>query len=80
MGIVEPEASIVRVAELLGGNTETDESIEDKVEDLRSFFIVHLQGIYDQNLCMAVVTSLAVLENDIRRTNRVRALLRNCCK
>ncbi len=80
VGIVEPEASIVRVAELLGGNTETDESIEDKVEDLRSFFIVHLQGIYDQNLCMAVVTSLAVLENDIRRTNRVRALLRNCCK
>lgn len=77
--IAETEASLVRAAELLAGNRETDESIEDKVEDLRSFFIVHLQGTYDQNLCMAVVTSLAVLENDIRRTNRLRALIRTCC-
>lgn len=67
-------------AAIIAGDPAADSSIEEKVEDLRTFFIVHLKGDYDQNLCMAVVTSLAVLDNDIRRTNHLRASLRRIQK
>lgn len=46
--------------------------IEDKIRDLVSFFIIHLKGDYDHNLCIAVVSSIFTLEKDIRQNNRIR--------
>ena len=54
---------------------ECDQAIEDKVDDLTSFFVIHLRGEYDQNLCMAVVTALMALEKDIKRNNVIRQQL-----
>lgn len=54
-------------------NVPADErGVEDKVDDLISFFVIHLRGDYDHNLCMAVVTALSSLEKEIRCTNRIR--------
>lgn len=51
----------------------TDESvIEDKVNDLVSFFVMHLKGDYDHNLCMGVVTSVSTLDKEIMKYNRIR--------
>ena len=46
--------------------------VEDKIDDLLSFFIVHLRGQYDVNLCRAVVAALFTLAKDIRQNNRIR--------
>lgn len=46
--------------------------LEDKIRDLISFFIIHLKGIYDTNLCLAVVSAIFVLDKDIRQNNRIR--------
>lgn len=46
--------------------------IEDKIDDLLSFFIIHLRGQYDVNLCRAVVSALFSLSKDIRQNNRIR--------
>ena len=59
----------------LAGLPADENAIEDKVDDLTSFFIIHLRGEYDQNLCLAVVTSLMALEKDIKRNNRIRNLI-----
>ena len=47
-------------------------SLEDKVRDLISFFVVHLKGVRNHNLCMAVVSAIFILEKDIRQNNRIR--------
>ena len=46
--------------------------IEEKIEDLLSFFIIHLEGSYDQNLCHAVVSAVFTLCRDIKQNNRIR--------
>lgn len=46
--------------------------VEDKLNDLLSFFVIHLKGDYDVNLCRAVVTALFTLSKDIRQNNRIR--------
>ncbi len=46
--------------------------IEDKLNDLKSFFIIHLQGEYDQNLCYAIINAIYTLEKDIKQNNRIR--------
>ncbi len=56
-----------REAFSIGGNI-----IEDQLRDLLSFFVVYLKGEYDNNLMVAVVSSLFVLEKDVTQNNRVR--------
>ena len=51
---------------------EIDESVEDKVADLVSFFVIHLRGDYDRNLCTGVIVAASQLATDIRKTNRIR--------
>lgn len=48
------------------------ESIGEKVSDLVSFFVIHLKGNYDSNLCVGVVNAIFMLEKDIRQNNRLR--------
>ena len=47
-------------------------SAEERLADLLSFFVIHLRGDYDRNLCVAVVTALFTLEKDLRQTVRIR--------
>lgn len=56
-------------------NFGESDSVEEKVDDLASFFVIHLRGDYDRNLCMAVVTSLMALEKEVKRSNRLRQRL-----
>lgn len=63
---------VATLASIMAELPEDEHAIEDKVDDLTSFFVIHLRGEYDQNLCMAVVTSLMSLEKDIKRNNRIR--------
>lgn len=51
--------------------TESD-VLEDKLSDLLSFFVIHLKGEYDPNLCLAVVSALFTLERDVKHNNRIR--------
>ncbi|MBD5358206.1 MAG: helix-turn-helix transcriptional regulator [Bacteroides sp.] len=46
--------------------------VEEKLQDLLTFFVVHLRGQYDRNLCMAVVSAVFSLEKDVRQNNRIR--------
>lgn len=47
--------------------------VEEKLHDLLCFFVVHLRGEYDRNLCMAVVSAVFSLDNDYRQNNRIRS-------
>ncbi|MDE7159506.1 MAG: helix-turn-helix transcriptional regulator [Muribaculaceae bacterium] len=51
---------------------DVDFAIEEKVSDLESFFVIHLTGDYDANLCMAVVSAIFALGRDLRQNNRIR--------
>ncbi len=64
------------------------QSVEEKIDDLLSFFVMHLRGDYDNNLCVAVVTAIFSLQKDINQNNRIRErilvpqaemLLARCC-
>lgn len=57
---------------LNGFNISESHPIEDKLNDLKSFFIIHLRGTYDQNLCYAVINAIFTLEKDIKQNNRIR--------
>ena len=46
--------------------------MEERLHDLLCFFVVHLRGEYDPNLCVAVVTALSSLDKDYRQNNRIR--------
>lgn len=55
--------------------------LEDKIRDLISFFVIHLRGVENHNLCIAVVSAIFVLEKDIRQNNRIRnRILRPLCE
>ena len=47
--------------------------MEEKIDDLLSFFVMHLKGEYEPNLCVAVVTAIFALRKDIRQNNRIRS-------
>ncbi len=47
-------------------------SILDKLNDLKSMFIIHLSGSYDLNLCYGVISAIILLEKDIRQNDRIR--------
>lgn len=55
--------------------TEVDVMIEEKVGDLLRFFVEHLRGDYNQNLCHAVVTAVFAFDKDVKQNNRLRSLL-----
>lgn len=48
------------------------EEVEAKLDDLISFFVVHLQGIEEYNLCRAVVDALFTLKRDVSQNNKIR--------
>lgn len=55
--------------------------LEEKISDLINFFVIHLRGEYDRNLCVAVVSALATLEKDIQQNNRIRdRILKPLCQ
>ncbi len=51
---------------------ESNDSIEDKINDLINMFVVHLTGDYDINLGQAVLLALDSLKKDIAQNNRIR--------
>ncbi len=53
-------------------DNEASDSIQDKIDDLISMFVMHLKGEYDANLCSAVIIALASLHKDISQNNRIR--------
>ncbi len=57
---------------ILNHNGDEPNPIEDKLNDLKSFFIIHLRGEYDFNLCNAVIATIYTLEKDIKQNNRIR--------
>lgn len=46
--------------------------VEEKLHDLIYFFVAHLKGNYDHNLCNAVITSVFALWQDYLQNNRIR--------
>lgn len=52
-----------------------DQTIEEKLSDLLNFFVIHLSGEYDPNLCHAVITALFMLDRDVKQNNRIRRRL-----
>ncbi len=55
--------------------------LEEKISDLINFFVIHLKGEYDYNLCVAVVSALVTLEKDIQQNNRIRdRILKPLCQ
>jgi len=61
-------------AELNAGKCEADDwqPVADSISDLLSFFVVHLRGDYNENLCNAVVSAIFTLDHDLRQTARIR--------
>lgn len=51
---------------------DTQDAIEDKVNDLISMFVIHLKGDYDMNLGQAVLLALDSIKKDIAQNNRIR--------
>ena len=51
---------------------DTDDSIEALLTDLQRILIKHLTGVYDVNLCHAVIFSISILAKDIKQHNRIR--------
>ncbi|MBO4813796.1 MAG: helix-turn-helix transcriptional regulator [Muribaculaceae bacterium] len=51
---------------------EGHDTIEDKINDLVSMFVIHLSGDYDVNLGQAVLLALDSLKKDISQNNRIR--------
>lgn len=47
-------------------------TIQDKLNDLKNMFIIHLNGSYDLNLCYGVISAIISLEKDIRQNDRIR--------
>ena len=53
-------------------DTEENDSLEEKLDDLKSLFVIHLKGEYDLNLCHGVIFAIYSLEKDIKQHNRIR--------
>lgn len=48
------------------------EEVADKIDDLLSFFVMHLNGKFDNNLAVAVVSSIFAMQKDMSQNNRIR--------
>lgn len=48
-------------------------AVDDKLRDLLQFFVVHLQGRCEPNLCNAVINAVFTLEKDVRQNDRIRS-------
>ena len=46
--------------------------VGEKLDDLKSLFVIHLKGEYDLNLCHGVIFAIYSLEKDIKQHNRIR--------
>ncbi len=53
----------------------TRRGVAEKVADLAAFFVRHLRGDYDRNLCFAVLSAVEQLARDISQNNRIRERL-----
>ena len=49
-----------------------EDSIAEKLTDIKRIMVIHLNGAYDENLCFAVLTAICNLEKDIHQHNRIR--------
>lgn len=67
---IESFASIEEMEKMAG--VFSSRVLEEKISDLMMFFVIHLKGNYDRNLCVAVVSALSTLEKDIQQNNRIR--------
>lgn len=54
---------------------DVDLQIADQFADLANFFIRHLKGVYDNNLCRAVVSAILTLSKDLTQNNALRRSL-----
>ena len=54
------------------GDADDWQPVADSISDLLSFFVVHLRGDYNENLCNAVVSAIFTLDHDLRQTARIR--------
>lgn len=52
-------------------DTQQD-ALEEKLNDLKNIFVIHLTGDFDLNLCYAVTFAIFSLEKDIHQHNRIR--------
>lgn len=69
---LERSAGICNVLLPAEGMEVAADSIEDKLNDLKNMFVIHLRGEYDRNLCHAVLFAIISLEKDIKQNNRIR--------
>lgn len=53
-------------------NEQDSDTVEDKLNDLISMLVIHLNGNHDSNLALAVLMALANLKKDIVQNNRIR--------
>ena len=53
-------------------DTEENDSLEEKLDDLKSLFVIHLKGENDLNHCNGVIFAIYSLEKDIKQHNRIR--------
>lgn len=80
----DKESLFPMICRMRGGERLSEEKVEslkdslsrkgiaEKVADLASFFVMHLKGEYDRNLCFAVLSAVSQLARDIRQNNRIR--------
>ena len=54
------------------GSYDEQNSLEEKLHDLTSLFVMHLSGTIDPNLCYGVIFAIYTLEKDIKQHNRIR--------
>ncbi len=69
---LEQQCDTVPDSPLSTHDIDTQDAIEDKVNDLISMFVIHLKGDYDMNLGQAVLLALDSIKKDITQNNRIR--------
>ena len=69
---LEQQCDTVPDSPLSTHGIDTQDAIEDKVNDLISMFVIHLKGDYDMNLGQAVLLALDSIKKDIVQNNRIR--------
>ena len=69
---LEQQCDTVPDSPLSTHGIDTQDAIEDKVNDLISMFVIHLKGDYDMNLGQAVLLALDSIKKDITQNNRIR--------
>ena len=71
--VLDLERHVLTVRETsITGFDDGPDSIEDKLSDLITMFVVHLTGNYDHNLGYAVLSALDNLHKDVVQNNRIR--------